>query len=101
MVDSSSSNPFPLVPQASLGAWPPVCCFSNTTVQKHQFFGPQPSSQFNSHIHTGVAVTVDLENSSHLEYPSNRPATPLFSPACWELGFQGENQAPCAPMLGV
>ena len=26
--------------------------FSNTTVQKHQFFGPQPSSQFNSHIHT-------------------------------------------------
>ena len=25
---------------------------SNTTVQKHQFFGAQPSSQFNSHIHT-------------------------------------------------
>ena len=25
--------------------------FSNTTVQKHQFFGAQPSSQFNSHIH--------------------------------------------------
>ena len=25
---------------------------SNTTVQKHQFFGTQPSSQFNSHIHT-------------------------------------------------
>ena len=24
----------------------------NTTVQKHQFFGAQPSSQFNSHIHT-------------------------------------------------
>ena len=24
----------------------------NTTVQKHQFFGTQPSSQFNSHIHT-------------------------------------------------
>ena len=24
--------------------------FSNTTVQKHQFFSPQPSSQFNSHI---------------------------------------------------
>ena len=23
--------------------------FSNTTVQKHQFFGTQPSSQFNSH----------------------------------------------------
>ena len=26
--------------------------FSNTTVQKHQYFSPQPSSQSNSHIHT-------------------------------------------------
>ena len=26
--------------------------FSNTTVQKHQFFVTQPSSQSNSHIHT-------------------------------------------------
>ena len=26
--------------------------FYNTTVQKHQFFGAQPSSQSNSHIHT-------------------------------------------------
>ena len=26
--------------------------FSNFTVQKHQFFGAQPSSQSNSHIHT-------------------------------------------------
>ena len=26
--------------------------FSNTTVKKHQFFGAQPSSQSNSHIHT-------------------------------------------------
>ena len=26
--------------------------FSNTTVQEHQFFGVQPSSQSNSHIHT-------------------------------------------------
>ena len=26
--------------------------FSNTTIQKHQFFGAQPSSQSNSHIHT-------------------------------------------------
>ena len=26
--------------------------FSNTTDQKHQFFGAQPSSQSNSHIHT-------------------------------------------------
>ena len=27
--------------------------FSNTTVQKHRFFGNQLSSQSNSHIHTG------------------------------------------------
>ena len=33
--------------------------FSNTTVQKHQFFGTQPSSQSNSHIHTWL-----LENHS-------------------------------------
>ena len=26
--------------------------FSNTAVKKHLFFGAQPSSQFNSHIHT-------------------------------------------------
>ena len=26
--------------------------FSNTTLQKHQFFGTQPSSQSNSHIHS-------------------------------------------------
>ena len=26
--------------------------FSNTRVQKHQLFGAQPSSQYNSHIHT-------------------------------------------------
>ena len=26
--------------------------FSNTTIQKHQFFGGQPSLQSNSHIHT-------------------------------------------------
>ena len=26
--------------------------FSNTTLQKHQFFGAQPSSQSSSHIHT-------------------------------------------------
>ena len=33
--------------------------FSNTTVQKHQFCGAQPSSQSNSHIHTWL-----LENHS-------------------------------------
>ena len=30
----------------------PSRVFSNTTVQTHQFFGAQPSSQSNSHIHT-------------------------------------------------
>ena len=30
----------------------PQRVFSNTTVQKHQFFDAQPSSQSNSHIHT-------------------------------------------------
>ena len=28
--------------------------FSNTTVQKHQFFSTQPSLRSNSHIHTGL-----------------------------------------------
>ena len=32
--------------------------FSNTTVQKHQFFGAQLSSQSNSHIHTWQHITV-------------------------------------------
>ena len=36
----------------SLQSKGPSRAFSNTTVQKHQFFGTQLSSQFNSHIHT-------------------------------------------------
>ena len=36
----------------SLQSKRPSRVFSNTTVQKHQFFGAQPSSQSNSHIHT-------------------------------------------------
>ena len=32
--------------------------FSNTTVQKHQFFGAQPSSQSNSHMTTGKAIAL-------------------------------------------
>ena len=36
----------------SLQSKRPSRVFSNTTVQKHQFFGTQPSSQSNSHIHT-------------------------------------------------
>ena len=36
----------------SLQSKRPSRVFSNTTVQKHQFFGAQPSSQTISHIHT-------------------------------------------------
>ena len=36
----------------SLQSKGPSRVFSNTTVQNHQFFGAQPSSQSNSHIHT-------------------------------------------------
>ena len=36
----------------SLQSKGPSSVFSNTTVQKHQFFGAQSSSQSNSHIHT-------------------------------------------------
>ena len=32
--------------------------FSNTTVQKHQFFSPQPSSQSNSHMTTGKTMAL-------------------------------------------
>ena len=37
--------------------------FSNTTVQKHQFFGAQPSSQSNSHIHTWPQKPLDESES--------------------------------------
>ena len=36
----------------SLQSKGPSRVFSNTTLQKHQFFGAQPSSQSNSHIRT-------------------------------------------------
>ena len=35
--------------------------FSNTTVQKHQFFGTQLSSQSNSHIHTWPQKNLSLD----------------------------------------
>ena len=48
-----SGLPFGPRSQASLQkAQGPGVCFSNTTVQKHQFLGAQLSSQSNSHIHT-------------------------------------------------
>ena len=36
--------------------------FSNTTVQKHRFFGTQPSSQSNFHIHTGKTIALTRRN---------------------------------------
>ena len=38
--------------------------FSNTTVQKHQFFGAQLSSQSNNHIHTWPRKTIALTRGS-------------------------------------
>ena len=38
--------------------------FSNTTVQKHQFFGAQLSSQSNSHIHTWPLGHIDSNDHS-------------------------------------
>ena len=45
--------------------------FSNTTVQKHHFFGAQPSLWFNSHIHTWL-----------LEKPLLWPYGPLSAKWC-------------------
>ena len=55
---SASASVFPMNTPSGWTGWislqskglSRVC--SNTTVQKHQFFGAQLSSQFNSHIHT-------------------------------------------------
>ena len=63
---SLSWNSFSIIPSKESQGWSPSewpgwislqskglsRVFSNTTVQKHQFFGTQPSSQSNSHIHT-------------------------------------------------
>ena len=40
---------FSIIPSKEISG---LISFSSTTVQKHQFFGAQPSSQSNSHIHT-------------------------------------------------
>ena len=45
-------SPLEWIGWISLQSMGPLRVFSNTTVQKHQFFGAQPSSQSNSHIHT-------------------------------------------------
>ena len=40
--------------------------FCNTTVQKHQFFSAQLSSQSNSHIHTSTGKTTQLLKRTHV-----------------------------------
>ena len=44
----------------SLQSKGPSRVFSNTIVQKHEFFGTQLSSQSNSHIHTWLLETIAL-----------------------------------------
>ena len=48
--------------------------FSNTTVQKHQFFSAQPSSQSNSHVHR----VSDAIQPSH---PLLSPSPPALNPS--------------------
>ena len=49
-------NSLPVTSFANIFSWSVSCLFLlfmvSFTVQKHQFFGTQPSSQSNSHIHT-------------------------------------------------
>ena len=45
----------------SLQSKGPSRVFSNTTVQKHQFFGAQPPSQSSSHIHTWARKNHSLD----------------------------------------
>ena len=46
--------------------------FSNTTVQKHQFFGAKLSSQSNSHIHTWAQATNTGYYSYHQIFKENK-----------------------------
>ena len=71
--------------------------FSNTTVQKHQFFGTQLSLQSNSHIHTWPLVCSVMSNSlwphglqyarlpcpspTPRVYPNSRPLSQWCHPA--------------------
>ena len=54
---------------------------SNTTVQKHQFFGAQLSSQSNSHIHTwrmwDATYTIANTNTLNSLTPSSDIGTPM------------------------
>ena len=64
--------------------------FSNSTVQKHQFFGTQFSSQSNSHIHTWLLETLvkALKFPTSLLLPSNHPDVFLMCPwVVWDASF--------------
>ena len=54
--------------------------FSNTIVQKHQFFSAQLSSQSNSHIHTWP-----------LEKPQPWPDEPLLAKSCLCFCYKSQN----------
>ena len=53
--------------------------FSSTTVQKHQFFGTQLSSQFSSHIHTWYIAAKSLQSCPTLCDPvdGSPPGSPV------------------------
>ena len=49
--------------------------FSSTTVQKHQFFSAQLSSQSNSHIHTWPLGPLPLSSSNTFHYTERKPCS--------------------------
>ena len=57
--------------------------FSNTTVQKHQFFGTQLSSQSNSHIHTWLYIYC-----LWISFPPRSSQTTEYSSLCYTVGSQ-------------
>ena len=61
--------------------------FSNTTVRKHQFFGAQPSSQSNSHIHTWLLIRKDSDAGRDWEQEEKR--TTEDEMAGWHHGLDG------------
>ena len=42
--------------------------FSNTTVQKHQFFGAQLSLESNSHVHTWLLEKQSIDKLKYIKY---------------------------------
>ena len=55
--------------------------FSNTTVQKHQFFGTQPSSQSNSHPYTTTGKAISLTRRTFV----GKVISLLFNMLSWLL----------------